>query len=185
MKTYLAQFYTVTSTVEKTYGGYAFTVADFDESSLNEELVIEKFVARANANKDKRYQKQAEWERGYVDELARIRSYQAAYEQFFAYLDSGAIGLTAWDYDMTGMPWLQQGGAYSINLCPAAPEGEKPAMENLKNDLYYRTGEEGKTYTTAVNMNLLFFELEGLDGDFKYENILLVNDIVSRHLKKA
>lgn len=185
MKTYLAQFFAVSSTAEKTYGGFAFSVADFDENSLNEELVIEKFTARAKANKDKRYKTQEEWQKGYTDELARIRAYQAAYEQFFVYLDSGYIALTAWDYDMTNMPWLTKGGAYSINLCPAAASGETPAMESLKNDFFYRAGEEGKAYTTAVNMNLLFLGLEELDGDFKYENILLVNDIVSRHAKMA
>ena len=183
MKEYLMQFYTVTETTEKTYNGFTFAVATFDEASLNEEEVIKQFTDRVKANKDKRFKTEEEWAQGYKDELARIRSYQQAYKTVFDYLDKGYIALTAWSYDVPSAPWFVKGGAYSINLCPPANEGETPKMDSLKNDFYYRAGEEGKTYTTAENMNVLFVELEGLDGDFKYENILFVNDIVARHVK--
>ena len=111
---------------------------------------------------------------------------EVAYEQVFSYLDEGYIVLTAWNYDLAqSAPWIVKGGAYSVNLCPKAEGEDKPKMDSLKNDFFYRAGEEGKTYTTAENMNLLFLELEGLDKDFQYESILLLNDIVTRHAKKA
>jgi hypothetical protein len=186
LRKYLEKFYTVASTAEKTYGGFTFTVADFDNDSLNEEAVIQEFTNRAKANKDKRFKTQAEWEKGYADEIARIKAYQVAYEQVFSYLDEGYIALTAWNYDLAqSAPWIVKGGAYSVNLCPKAEGEDKPKMDSLKNDFFYRAGEEGKTYTTAENMNLLFLELEGLDKDFQYESILLLNDIVTRHAKKA
>ena len=179
MKRYLSNFYAISSEREAVYGGKTFTVADFDESSLNEERVKELFRARAEKNKDKRYKKEAEWEKGYADEIARIKSYQTAYEEFFSYLDAGYLSLTAWEYEKTEHQnaKFESGGVYSVNLCP-----KEDTMGEVKKDFYYRQQtEDGKYLTSAKNINALFLELEDLDHDFKYENILLVNEIVKRY----
>ncbi len=178
MKTYLSQFYSVASETEKTFGEVRLTVADFDESSFNEQRVKDLFKARATANKDKRYKKEAEWQQGYADEIARIKAYQKAYEDFFTYLEQGYVSLTAWSYESTS-PLFTSGGVYSINLCP-----DEEKMGDLKKDFYYRLQDENEKYfSTAKNMNIVFMELDGLDPDFKYENLLLVNEIVKRHGK--
>lgn len=176
MKTYLSQFYTVASETEKSFGEVRLTVADFDESSLNEQRVKDLFTERANKNNDKRYKSEAEWQRGYADEIARIKLYQKAYEEFFSYLERGYVSLTVWNYESTSALFTT-GGVYSINLCP-----DEALMGNLKKDFFYRLQDENEKYfSTAKDMNIVFMELEGLDPDFKYENILLVNDIVKRH----
>ena len=176
MKTYLSKFYTVASETEKTFGSTTLTVADFDENSLNEQQVKDLFKARATANKDKRFKTEEEWQKGYADEINRIKAYQKAYEEFFSYLERGYVALTAWEYESTS-PLFTKGGVYSVNLCP-----NEDLMGNLKKDFFYRSkGADEKYFSTALNMNILFMELEGLDPDFKYENLLLVNDMVRRH----
>lgn len=176
MKKYLSQFYTVLSETEKTFGEIKLTVADFDESSLDTQTVKDLFKARATANKDKRFKTDEEWQKGYADEIARIQSYQKAYEEFFTYLEGGYISFTVWNYE-NPYTYFTSGGAYSLNLCP-----NEDLMGNLKKDFFYRLQDENqKPYSTAKDMNIVFMELEGLDPDFKYENLLLVNQIVRRH----
>lgn len=178
MKNYLSQFYTIASETETPFGEVRLTVADFDESSLNEQQVKDLFKARATANKDKRYKTEAEWQQGYTDEIARIKAYQKAYEDFFSYLERGYVSLTAWNYESTGALFTS-GGVYSVNLCP-----DEELMGDLKKDFFYRLQDENeKSFTSAKNMNVVFMELDGLDPDFKYENLLLVNKIVERHGK--
>ena len=176
MKTYLSKFYTVVSEAEKTFGTTVLTVADFDENSLDEQKVKDLFTARANANKDKRFKTEAEWQKGYKDEIARIQSYQKAYEEFFSYLEKGYIALTPWNYAST-TPLFKTGGVYSINLCP-----NEDLMGDLKKDFFYRLQDaDKKYYSTAKDMNIVFMELDELDPDFKYENLLLVNQMIKRH----
>ena len=66
---------------------------------------------------------------------------------------------------------------YSINLCP-----NEDLMGDLKKDFFYRLqGADKKYYSTAKDMNIVFMELDELDPDFKYENLLLVNQMIKRH----
>ncbi|MBQ8374552.1 MAG: hypothetical protein IJX98_03125 [Clostridia bacterium] len=174
MKNYLGLFYDYTET-EKSYSGVSMLVADFDENSLNIQAVEERFVARVNKNKDKRYKTEDEIAQGKADEIARIKGYAAAYEAFFANLDGGLIAFTVSTVQMTEE--VAYTGVYSIDLCP-----NEATMGGLKDFIYYYAKDEaGTEYKTAANMNALFLELDGLDGDFKYETVALVNRLVKEY----
>lgn len=168
MKDYLAKFYTVVSQQEKTYAGATFTVATFDEGTLNTQLVKDEFRARIQANKDKRFKKAEQIEQGEWDEIERIESYLAAYKAFFNYLDEGKITLTHVDVALTET--FSVTGVYGVNLCP-----NEQTMGNLKNQFYY-TDFEG--VTTAKDINALFLSLEGLDKNFQYENLIYINALI-------
>ena len=109
---------------------------------------------------------------GVQDEIARIQSYRVAYDTFFSYLDAGYIEFTVstitfGEYSYTG--------AYSLNLCPDESKASK-----LKDYVYYTIEQENQTpLKSAKDMNLLFLELDGLDHDFKYENVIFVNKVIS------
>lgn len=168
MKNYLAKFYTVTSEQQKTFSDITLTVASFDESSLNTQLVKDEFRARIKANKDKRFKKEAQILAGEQDEIKRIQSYLTAYNTFFTYLEQGVVTLTYVDVALTET--FSVTGVYGINLCP-----NEQTMGGLKEQFYYTDFENT---TTAKDMNVMFMSLEDLDADFQYENILYLNALI-------
>ena len=168
MKDYLAKFYTVVSQEQKTYAGATFTVATFDEGTLNAQLVKDEFRARIKANKDKRFKKEEQIQKGELDEIKRIESYLVAYNAFFGHLDAGKVELTYVDIAVTETFSIT--GVYGVNICPS-----EQTMGGLKDQFYYTDFEN---VMTAKDMNALFMDLEGLDKNFQYENILYLNALI-------
>ena len=168
MKEYLGAFYEYSET-EKTFGGITMKVANFDESTLNEQAVEQAFRARVKLTKDKRFKKEAQIAEGVQEDLKRIRSYASAYETFFENLEKGYIELTTVSIAITEQFTLE--GAYGINLCPTSIG----TMDSLKEQFYYYDAD-GKQ--TAKNINALFLRLNGLDVNYQYENILYLNALI-------
>lgn len=171
MKKYLAGFYQFTET-EKTFGEVTLSVADFDENTLDTATVERLFRERVARNKDKRFKKEAQIQQGIADEIKRIQSYCEGYETIFEYLEKGYISFTVSSVQMTET--VTYTGAYSLNLCP-----NEDTMGGLKNFVYHIAQDEnGKNYTTAKDINALFLLLDGVDTDFQYETVLLINQFV-------
>ena len=153
-----------------------------DETTLNEQAVEDAFRARIKKNKDKRFKKAAEIEQGVADEIERIEKYRDALENFYSYVDKGYVTFTQVEipsYTEGEEPQLKTLG---VNLCP-----NTETMGELKNIACYQTtvvetDEDGKETekirVTAENMNVLFFDLKGVEEGFQYESLLYVNYVI-------
>jgi hypothetical protein len=158
-----------------------------DETTLNEQTVEELFRARIKKNKDKRFKKASAIEQGIADEIERIQKYRAALEEFYGYLNAGII-----EYTQVEVPSYIEGEApqlktLAINLCP-----NTETMDDLKKIVSYETkvtetnenGEEiEKIRVTAEDMNVVFFDLPGVEEGFQYESLLYVNYVISTSVK--
>ncbi len=167
MKTYLNMYYT---------NGYE------DADSLNTAKVETDFRARIKENKDKRFKKESQIEKGVQDEIARMEKYREALINFNIYLDAGYVQLTEGSVTYK----LENGektytGMYAINLCPNVE-----TMGGLQEYVSYRASyvdENGATQykTTAENMQIVVLDLAGVDPDFKYESLLYINSVIESY----
>ena len=167
MKEYLSGFFTIASEEQQVYAGATFTVATFDENSLNEQAVKDAF--RQRVKKDKRFKKEEQIIKGEQQELKRLRSYLAAYNTFFEYLSEGKVSLTYLSVEVKENYCLS--GVYGINLCP-----NEKTMGGLKEQFYY-TEFDGTM--TAKNIHAMFMDLKELDKNFQYENLLYLNALIA------
>lgn len=171
MKKYLDKFYALTGEGEKTYGETVLVKAQFDENSLDKALVESEFRSRIQANKDKRFKKEEQITVGVAQEISRIESYLKAYNKFFEYADSGYISFTKSTLQITEA--FSVTGTFGINLCP-----DEQKMGGLKEYCYY-VDFEG--VVTAKNIHATFLSLDGLDKNFQYENLILINNLVDSY----
>jgi hypothetical protein len=171
MKKYLDKFYALTGEEEKTYGETVLVKAQFDENSLDKALVESEFRSRIRANKDKRFKKEEQITVGVAQEIFRIESYLKAYNKFFEYADSGYISFTKSTLQITEA--FSVTGTFGINLCP-----DEQKMGGLKEYSYY-VDFEG--VVTAKNIHATFLSLDGLDKNFQYENLILINNLVESY----
>ena len=154
MKTYLDGY----------YGG------DYHNAeALNEEKIEADFRARIKKNKDKRYKKEAQIAAAVPQEIERIQSYLAAYKQFFAYVANGDIQFVFTEQQLSDTVTLR--GVYGINICP-----DETKLSGLKESVYY-VDFDGKT--TAQNMMATFLNLEKLDKNYQYENLIYLNALIA------
>ncbi len=146
--------------------------------SIDEERIEREFRARIKG--DKRYKTEKSRQQGVQDDIARIQKYRNALVQFYAYVEEGYITFTKTAYG-EGEGAFE--GIYSINICPEKlANGQLNDAVNDKMHEYvgYReayvdeTGKEGTVYT-AKNMNVAFFNLDGVEEGFQYESLLFVN----------
>lgn len=158
-----------------------------DKTTLNEQAVEDAFRARIKKNKDKRFKKANEIEKGIEDDVERIQKYRDALEQFYSYLDAGVI-----EYTQVKVPSYVEGEepqlkTLGINLCP-----NTETMDDLKKIVCYQTtvketDEDGKEIekirVTAEDMNVMFFNLPGVEEGFQYESLLFVNYVIESSLK--
>ena len=140
--------------------------------NLNEQKVIKDFDARCKKNKDKRFRKQADKEKGRADEIARIQKYRTALTEFQDYLKSGLIELVPMQITGIGGTVINSGN-YAVNLCP-----NKDTMGNLKDVAYYNISTEDGTKQSAENMCVMFFDLEDVEDSFEYESLLYINAVI-------
>ncbi|MBQ8295293.1 MAG: hypothetical protein IJX87_02530 [Clostridia bacterium] len=167
METYLSGFYTE---------GYQ------KPESLDEARVEAAF--RTRVKKDKRFKTEAQLAKGVQEDIARIKKYRDALENFYKYLDAGYVTLTNVEVPNTNEEIegdILFSGVYGINLCPNAD-----TMGGLKEVVYYQstyTDEDGKQQvkTSVENMNVAFFNLEGVEDGFQYESLLYVNHLIESY----
>ena len=167
MKSYLGRFYEIENAQAATYEG--ITYATFKEDTLNVERIESEFRARIKANKDKRYKKEAQIAAAVPQEIERIQSYLAAYKQFFAYVANGDIQFVFTEQQLSDTVTLR--GVYGINICP-----DETKLSDLKESVYY-VDFDGKT--TAQNMMATFLNLEKLDKNYQYENLIYLNALIA------
>lgn len=144
----------------------------YDGETLNEQKVINDFDARVKRNKDKRFKKQAELEKGRQDEIARILKYKNALAYFNDALQSGLIELVPMEVKSADGE-VYRSGNYAVNLCP-----NKETMGNLKNIAYYTVDTESGTKQSAENMCVMFFDLKEVEDTFEYESLLYINAVI-------
>ena len=145
----------------------------YDENgNLNEQKVKEDFDARCKKNKDKRFRKQAEKEKGRADEIARVQKYRTALLEFREFLDLGLIELVPMQITGLGGTIINSGN-YAVNLCP-----NKDTMGNLKDVAYYNIATEDGTKQSAENMCVMFFDLEDVEDSFEFESLLYINSVI-------
>ncbi len=167
MNEYLSKFYEIDNPTAATYGG--ITYMTFKEDTLNKELIEREFRDRIKANKDKRYKKEEQILAAIPKEIERIEIYLAAYKQFFAYIASGDIAFTSVEVQLSETYTIS--GVYGINLCP-----DETNAPNMKDAIYY-VDFDGKMQ--AQNMTALFMNLDKLDPNYQYENLIFINALIA------
>ena len=154
-----------------------------DATSLNTEKVEEEFRARIKRTKDKRYKKESQIKKGIEQSIDRMQKYQKALVAFYQYLDEGAIALTKTSYVLMEDERFAFEGTYSINLCP-----NTETMGKLSNyvsySMYVEEDGEEKITTSAKDMNICFFDLNGKEEEYRYEALIYVVDLIDSVYKK-
>lgn len=170
MERYLNQYY---------LNGYT------DENSLDEKKVEEDFLARIQRTKDKRYKTDAETKKGIDEAIDRVKKYQKALVAFHKYLKEGVVSLTKTTYVLMDGEQYPFEGTYSINLCPNTDTMGKLA-DVVNYPTVYET-EDGKQEisTSAKDMNVCLFNMNGEEEEFRYEALLYVVDLIDRVVAKG
>ena len=152
------------------------------EDALDESVVRKDFLARIEKNKDKRFKKSADIEKGVKDDVARIQKYRDALVEFYGYIDSGLVQFektTVLDYEnyaKDGRTFYDD--IYTINLCP-----NRDTMPKLKDVVAYVEtveSEEGETQNLfcADNMHVALMKFNDVEEGFQYESLLYVNYVI-------
>ncbi|MBE5739263.1 MAG: hypothetical protein E7349_00225 [Clostridiales bacterium] len=167
MESYLNMYYT---------NGYT------DAESLDTAKVEADFRARIKENKDKRFKKESQIEKGVQDEIVRIQKYRDALVNFNSYLAAGYVEFTEGSVTYTFESGEQTySGMYAINLCPNVE-----TMGGLQEYVSYYSSyedENGTTQykTTAENMQIVILDLDGVAPEFKYESLLYINSVIESY----
>lgn len=151
----------------------------YENEALNEEKIKQDFLTRIQENKDKRFKKDEQIQKGIQDEIARVKKYRDALIEFDGYLESGLVELTH-----TIIANMEKGetvmeGVYSINICPN-PE----KMPNLNKIVAYEqevkneAGEVQAPKFVAKDMNVAIMKFDGMEESFEYEGLLYVNHVI-------
>ena len=153
-----------------------FTNGWEDAESLDEAAVERDF--RARVKKDKRFKKASQIRQGIQDDIARIKNYRNALEEFYGYVETGVV-----EFTRTSMIDPEDGtvlfdGVYSINICP-----NKAVAGGLSEVVCYPVkvvdadGNE-QTIQTAENMNVAFFNMRATAKGFEYESVPYITYII-------
>ena len=153
-----------------------------DKDSLNTALVESSFRARIKANKDKRFKKESEIQKGVQDEIERIEKYRDALVNFYSYIDAGYVSFTEGKIESNVEGKYIIDGIYAINICPN-PETMGDVREYVS---YYASyvDENGETQhkKTADNMQIVFLDLLPKGQEiFKGENLVYLNSVIESY----
>ena len=165
--------------MEQYLNGY-YTNGFEDASSLDTEKVEKDFLARIKRTKDKRYKKQSQIQKGIDEAIDRMQKYQKALVAFYKYLDDGVVALTKTNYVLMEGEQYAFEGTYSINLCPNTETmGKLSTIVSYPTTYVTEDGTEEVT-TSAKDMNICLFDLNGKEEEFRYEALLYVVDLIER-----
>ena len=159
--------------LDRYYGGDCLT------GELDEETVKADFRARIQKNKDKRYKKAAQIEKGEADDIARIQKYQAALVKFYDYLDKGYVSFVPVEMQLDS---YEIKGTYFLNICPETDKdgntltATDTLVEYVAHTVTETDAETGETKNvrTAKNMCVAFFDMDGVEEGFQYESLLFL-----------
>ncbi len=156
----------------------------FETGTLNAKKVETAFRARAKANNDKRFKKEAQIKQGIADDIKRIEKYRDALIAFYGYLEDGVIAYVDSEL-VSDKGEVLVSGKFSIDLCP-----NEATMGGLKAQYAYQekfTNDEGKEQVrnTARNMNLIFLKNPGTENGFQYEALLYVVNLINTYYTPA
>ena len=165
-------------------GGYFYELkrylngyyADYKKAETMDKAKIERdFIARAKANKDKRFKTEEQLALGAEQEIQRIEKYRAALLKLEDFLARGIVQFEEVEAQ-SGDYYFK--GKFALNICP----NEESMGELKKYAAYAETtvDENGKTTTrkTAKNMCVMFFNLKETQKSFEYETLLYVVHII-------
>lgn len=156
--------------------------------NIDEKKIEEDFRARIKG--DKRYKTEKSRIQGVQDDVKRIQKYRDALEKFYEYVEKGYVTFTKTSY---GEGETAFEGIYSINICPEtlADGSVNEVATTMYDYVGYResyideeTGKEGWVMS-AKNMNVSFFDLEGVEEGFQYESLLFVNHLLDTCIQEA
>lgn len=152
------------------YGDYTQANA-----TLNKDLVKQDFLARVEKNKDKRFKKSEQIEKGILDEIARVEKYRAALIEFDGYVESGLVQFTTTQVRDLETGEIAVTGIYSINIC--ADPSKMPSLTKLVS--YSEVVEEGKpAKPSAKDMNIAIMRFDGVEDSFEFESLLYINYVL-------
>lgn len=168
----------------ETEGGYLYELKkylngyfeDYKNAETIDKAKIERdFIARAKANKDKRFKTEEQLALGAKQEIERIEKYRAALVKLESFLESGVVKFEEVE-TQSGEYYFK--GKFALNICP----NEDTMGELKKYASYSETGvdEEGKeTFkNTAKDMCVMFFDTKGTEESFEYEALLYVVHLI-------
>lgn len=151
----------------------------YKNEALNEEKIKQDFLTRIKENKDKRFKKDEQIQKGIQDEIARVKKYRDALIEFDGYLESGLVKMTHTVIANTETGETVIEGVYSINICPdpeKMPNLTKIAAygEEVKNE----AGEVQAPKLVAKDMNVAIMDFEGIEESFEFESLLYINHVI-------
>ncbi len=171
-------FADMTAYLQKYYG------EDYRAGTLDAKLVESDFRARIARNKDKRYKKEAEIEKGLRGEIERLEKYRQALVDFYDYLKKGYIQPVTTSYTPTEEE-IQYGykaweRVYSLNICP-----DEKTMGGLSAYVSYTLSyvdKEGveSSKNTAKDMNVCLFNSNGEEECYRYEGLVYLTNLVKK-----
>lgn len=143
------------------------------------------FRNRIKKNKDKRYKKASQIERGLQEEYERIVSYKNALLETYKYLEEGLLVPVYETVTDLYRPETTYSRAYTLNICP-----DESKMENLKNIISYPLSyldENGKIQwkNSTKDMQVAFFKYDDVEEGFACESLLYLNYVVRASLTQT
>ncbi len=156
-----------------------YYIGGYENGSMDKEKVEADFRARIAKDKDKRYKKEPQIQKGIQGELERVEKYRNALVKFYEYQKQGyaAIVKTEYKNPETGEELIYNGGHYSINICTS--QATAKMKTKLATIVGYPTtylDEDGKEKPTisAENMNVCLFNSNGKEEAFRYEGLTYI-----------
>ena len=164
----------------------------YENGTLNKAKAEADFRARIKANKDKRYKKEAQILVGIEQDYERLEKYRDALVEFYGYLDAGYVRVEKTQVrDVQDPSKITVEGYFTLNLCPATDaSGNENPMKKLSKTLSYATtyvdeqGEEQPT-TSAIDMHVGIFNMDGVESGYEYEGLLFINELIRTALAAA
>lgn len=164
--------------MEKYLDQYYGSVDGWKNPDNIDEAKIEKHF-RERAKGDKRFKTEKSIAQGVKDDIARIKKYRDALDKFYDYVEEGYITFTYTEYTEGETSFS---GVYSLNICPEVlKNGEEntAVMSTMYEYVGYRETyvEDGQSGSimSSKNMNVVFFDMDGVEEGFQYESLLFVN----------
>ncbi len=168
----------------ETEGGYFYELkkylngyyTDYKNAETMDKAKIESdFIARAKANKDKRFKTEEQLALGAKKEVERIEKYRAALVKFEGFKDRGVVKFEEVE-TVSGEYHFK--GKFALNICP-----NEDTMGEIKKYASYSeivVNEDGKETlkNTAKDMCVMFFDTKGTEASFEYEALLYVVHLI-------
>ncbi len=159
--------------MERYLNGY-FTEGYAVKDSLDTAKVESDFRARIKKEKDKRYKKESQIKKGIEGEIERFYKYRQALVDFNDYYGKGYISLTTSKVTVFGE---EKELTHSLNICPETMP-EKAQTKLASYVAYYTKNAEGKTVTSAKDMNVCLFDSNGKEEAFRYEALTYLTHLI-------